>query len=1090
LSKRTILLVFIFLAVVGAGAVLAEEARLLRAPAISKENVAFVYGGDIWVVPRAGGEARRLTTSQGLEGDPFFSPDGRFIAFTGQYDGNTDVFVVPISGGEPKRLTFHPTGDIVRGWAPDGSGVLFASGRTSAPVPYPRLWIASLEGGLPQPLPLPMANRGCYSPDGKRMAYVPLAEAFAAWRHYRGGRTTEIWIVDLADYSVEKIPREGSNDTYPMWIGDKVYFLSDRNYTMNLFAYDTVAKTTAQLTFHDDFDVKYASAGDGLVVYEQAGYLHVFDPAAGRATRLVVELSGDIAGRRPHIADVSAMIRSGDISPTGKRAVFEARGEIFTVPEKKGDFRNLTGSPGVHDRSPAWSPDGASIAWFSDEGGEYQLMIGDQKGEKEPRAVKLENPSFYYSPAWSPDSKKILFTDKHLSIWYVEVESGKAVKVDSDTYDHPDRSLEPVWAPDSNWIAYSKRLDNQMHALFIYSLKEAKSYQITDGLSDAVSPAFDKGGKYLYFLAGTDYGLNTGWLDMTSYERPVTRGVYLTVLAADEPSPLLPESDEEEVKKEEAKEEKKAEEKKADEKKGEEEKKPAEEKIVKIDFAGLDQRILAVDVPQRDYYLLKTGEEGVFFYAERVPNQRGFSLHRYNLKERKTEPFLTGVFGYTISADGKKLLYFAQNLFGIVDAGGKANMGDGKLQTDQLQMLVDPQAEWAQMFLESWRINRDFFYDTEMHGADWQAVYEKYRQFLPYVGHRSDLNYIFANLIGELTVGHAYVGGGDSPDVQNVPVGLLGADYTVENGRYRIAKIFTGENWNPELRAPLTEPGIKVSEGDYILEVNGVELKAPMNIYSLFQGTAGKQIFVRVNDKPDLDGARLLTVVPVPSEFGLRARAWIEDNRRKVDQLSGGRLAYVYLPNTSGAGYTNFNRYYYMQQDKEGAVIDERFNGGGSAADYMVDMMNRPVLNYWATRDGKTFATPAAAILGPKVMIINEWAGSGGDALPYYFRKRAIGPLVGKRTWGGLVGIYDYPVLLDGGFITAPRLAFYGTSGRWEVENEGVPPDIEVDMAPAPVIAGGDPQLERAVREALKLLDENPVKRVPRPAPIDRVSKP
>ncbi|MDH5743312.1 MAG: PDZ domain-containing protein, partial [Candidatus Aminicenantes bacterium] len=960
-----------------------------------------------------------------------------------------------------------------------------------APIPYNRLWTVSIEGGIPEPLPLPMANKGVYSPEGDRMAYVQLDEAFDTWRHYRGGQTTAVWLIDLDDYDLEIVPRDYSNDTDPMWLGNTVYFISDRNHTMNLFSYDTTTKEVKQFTFHEDFDIKRANSGGGVVVYEQAGYLHIFDPEAGTSTQLHVEIKGDLPGRRIHFADVSRLIFSADISPTGARAVFEARGDIFTLPAKKGDYRNLTKTPGVNDRFPTWSPDGQKIAWFSDQSGEYELMIVDQKGAKPPRSIPLENPSFYYRPVWSPDSTKIAFADKRLNLWYIDVESGKATKIDKDTYDHPYRSLDHTWSPDSKWIAYSKRLKNHMHAIFFYSLEKGKSHQITHGLSDAISPAFDVAGKHLYFLSSTNFALNTGWLDMSSYERPFTHGIYLIVLNAKDPSPLLPESDEEEEKKKEEDKEEGKEEKGSKEKEAEKEKDKEKKKVpaVVIDLEGIDQRILAVDIPLQNYRQLKAGEEGIFFYAESIPNQQGLTLHRHELKKRETKPFMTGILGYEISTDGKKLLYTARDTFGIVDTTGEAKVGDGKLKTEDLKTRVDPVAEWEQIYREGWRINRDYLYDEKMHGADWDAMYEKYKPFLTHVAHRSDLSYILQNLIGELTIGHSWAGGGALPRVESVSVGLLGADYTIENGYYRIKKIYTGESWNPELKAPLTAPGLKVSEGDYILEVNGIELKPPDNIFKLFEGTAGKQTAVRIHDKPTTEGSRLITVVPIGAEWQLRARAWVEDNRRKVDKISDGKLAYVFLPNTSRSGYVYFNRYYFAQQDKQGAVIDERFNGGGSAADYFVDLMSRPLMNYFATRDGQEFTTPAAQIFGPKVMIINEYAGSGGDALPYYFRFRKIGPLIGKTTWGGLVGHHGGVGLIDGGFISSPNLAFYDIEGNWAVENEGVPPDIEVEMTPALVIQGHDPQLERAVEEALKLLEKNPVTRTPRPSPIDRVSK-
>ncbi len=1048
----------------------AQESRLLRQPTVSATQIAFVYASDLWVVERTGGAARRLTTAEGAETEPRFSPDGKWIAFTGQYDGNTDVFIVPSSGGEPKRLTYHPGADIVRGWTLDGKSVVFSSARTSAPTGYPRLWKISTEGGMPEPLPLQSAHKAAFSPDGKRLAYVPFAEANAIWRHYRGGRTTPVWIVDLNSLDLEKIPRTNSTDTDPIWIGDNVYFTSDRNGTTNLFSYNTRTKEVRHATQHNDYDIRSASAGAGMIAYEQAGWIHLFDPSTGKSSKVSITVAGDLPWSRPRMAKVGEAIRNRDISPTGVRAVFEARGDIFTVPAEKGDVRNLTNTTGVHDRSPAWSPDGKWIAWFSDEGGEYQLKIGEQSGLEPPRVIKFEKPSFYYVPTWSPDSKKLAFTDNHLNLWYLDVSTGKPVKVDTDTYDHPQRTLSPVWSPDSKWLVYTKRLDNHMHAVFFYSLADGKSRQATDGLSDAISPSLDPKGKYLYFLASTNFGLNTGWLDMTSYERPVQRSVYLMVLAKEMPSPLAPESDEEKDTTAAAKPAEK--EKKKDD---------ASSKDMRVDFDGIDQRIVAIEkIPARNYTSL-TALEGAVLYLENVPNQTGQSLHSFDLKKRESTEILKGINSYTVSENGKKLLYSApNNVWGIIDPSKAGKVGDGKLNNAAMEVKIDPKAEWAQMFEEAWRINRDFLYDPNMHGADWRTIKAKYQPWVDYVRHRSDLSYVLAHMMGELVIGHSYIQGGDAPTPPQVQVGLLGADYSIENNLYRISKIYTGENWNPDLRAPLTEPGINVSVGDYILSVNGRTLRYPANIYSLFEATAGKQTVLFVNNRPTEQGARKVTVVPVSSETTLRQRAWIEDNRRKVEKASNGRLAYVYLPNTGGAGYANFNRYYYSQMGRQGAVIDERFNGGGSAADYIVDMLDRPLLNYWATRDGKDFRTPLAGIDGPKVMIINEYAGSGGDALPYYFRDRKLGPLVGTRTWGGLVGIYDYPILIDGGSVTAPRVAFYNKQGNWEVENEGVPPDIEVEQLPKAWQGDRDPQLDRAIDEALKLLEKNPPKKVQR----------
>jgi len=1077
----------------------AQGTRMLRHPTVSRELVAFEFAGDLWVVSRRGGAARRVTSTQGVEIDPYFSPDGSKIAFTSTVAGNTDVYVVPTTGGDPIRLTYHPDVDRVRGWTPDGR-VMFASVRTSAPQQsYFQLWTVGVNGGFPEVLPLPRAFSAAYSPDGRRLAYEEFQTAFVPefyetshWRHYRGGRTHPIIIINLADYSVEKLPWTNSNDTLPMWVANTIYFLSDRNHTMNLFACRVDTKQVTQLTRHEDFDIMTASAGPDAIVYEQAGYIYLIDTGSGQAHKLNVDVTGDLPWARPQFKKVARMIRNSALSPTGVRAAFEARGEIFTVPAEKGDYRNLTQSPGAHDRSPAWSPDGAQLAWLSDASGEYQLMLGDPLGVSKPEVISLPSTAFFSAPAWSPDGSAILLQDNHLNLWTIEVKSGAATKIDTDIYPDPVRSFDASWSPDSRWVAYSKNLPSHMRAIFVYSLAEKNATQLTDGLADSVQPVFDVEGKYLYFLSSTNYGPSTGWLEMSSLDRPVRRAIYLAVLNATEPSPLLPE--------------------RGDEPQPAPKETPRTEPTpqatpsspgpvkVQIDLKDIGQRILAVNVPPGDYSNLSAGPAGTFFYTEPILTSDGegppsLRLQRYQLKERTAAPFLEGsIRSYTLSADKKKLLYQAGTgggeSWGVVATERPAKVGDGPLKVAQLELRVDPRAEWEQIYRETWRIQREYFYDPKMHGTDWQAVYERYRPLLAFVGHRADLGYLMAMVGGELAVGHSYlIGAGDMPSEDPVSVGLLGADFAVENGRYRIKRIYTGENWNPDLRAPLSAPGIQVSEGDYLLEVNGRALLPPANLYGMFEGTTGRQTLIRVNKSPSLDGSRVITVVPVSSEEGLRTRAWIEENRRIVDKLSGGRLAYVWLPNTANPGYAYFTRYYYSQQDKDGAIIDERYNHGGQVADYIVNELDRKRMGYFAMRDGQPSTSPTAGIYGPKVMIINESAGSGGDALPYYFRLRKLGPLVGTRTWGALVGTVGAPDTLDGGGITAPSLAFYDLSGRWAVGNEGVAPDIEVNYTPADVIKGHDPQLERAVLEGLKLLEQNPAARVPRPPPINRVSK-
>ena len=1093
--------------ILAATALAAEPTRLLRQPDVDAAHVVFCYAGDLWVAARAGGDARRLTTFPGVESDPSLSPDGALVAFSAAYDGNTDVYVAPVAGGEPRRLTWHPGEDLVRGWSVDGTAVLFASGRTGAPIGYPKLWSVPLAGGAPAPLPLPRVWRGSLSPDGARMTYQMIEPWETEWRNYRGGQANPIRVVDLATLAETRLPWQGSNDQSPVWLGDTVYFLSDRDLAMNVWSYHLPSARLTQLTRFKDFDAKSLNGGGGALVLEQAGYLHTLDPATGALRRLEITAAGDFPWARPHWEKVDKALANPALSPAGKRAAFEARGEILTVPAEKGDARNLTASPGAADRSPAWSPDGQKLAWFSDEGGEYRLVIADQNGDHRA-AIAVDRPTFFYTPAWSPDSRRIAFSDANRDLWVCEVAGGALTRVDNEMFAHPDRVIYPAWSPDSKWLAYTRRLPNQYAAIFLWSVASGKATQVTDGMSDSRAPAWDAGGKYLYFLASTDYALNVGWLDMTSYDRPVTRAIYLAVLAKGEPSPLLPESDEEKedeagddgkdkdatgkaAKQEGGKKGDKARDDKGKGGDGDEEKK--KEVVVTVDLDGLANRIVALDVPARDYQQLAAGAEGTLFYSEAVVNQKGLTLHRFELEKRKAKEVVGGVTGFALSADGKKLLYGTrEGAWAIVDATGEPKPEDGKLATGELRVKVDPPAEWRQIFREAVRFQRDYFYVKNVHGLDLGWAERTYGAWVEHVRHRDDLTYVLDILGGETAIGHSFVGGGDLPDTDAVPVGLLGADLVADAGRYRIARIYTGESWNPTLRAPLAAPGVDVAEGDYLLAVNGRELTAAMNPYELFDRTADAQTRLRVGARASGEGAREVVVVPVASEGALRRHAWVEGNRRRVDQLSGGRLAYVWLPNTGQGGYASFNRYYFAQQDRQGAVIDERFNGGGSIADYIVDLMARDLLGYFNNplADRQPFTAPNAAIWGPKVMVINDAAGSGGDMLPYMFRLRQIGPLVGTRTWGGLVGIWDVPDLVDGGYITAPRGGFYNRAGEWDVEGKGVAPDVEVEMEPQLVAAGHDPQLEKAVEVALALLPEKGVKLLPQPPDPVRVARP
>ena len=1073
-----------------------SQTRLLRQPTVSATHVAFAYANNLWIVGREGGDARRLTSFQGTTSDPQFSPDGRWIAFSGQYGGNTDVYVVSASGGEPKRLTWHPGGDVVQGWTPDGSRIVFASGRTSAPTGVPKFWTVAAAGDVETPLPMPRAFQGKYSADGSHIAYRMASSWDDEWRNYRGGQNRPIWIYDTRSHDVVSPPWTDSKDIDPVWVGDVVYFLSDRDWAMNVWSYDSKTKQLAQVTQFADLDVKSLDAGGGVLAFEQAGYVHLYDPRTKQQKRLDITVRGDFPWLMPQWKDVANRMTNMSLSPTGKRAVVEARGDIFSIPADKGNWRNLTRSSGSAERAPAWSADGRQVSYFSDAGGEYKLIIESQDGLAPPRSIDLPEPSFYYTPAWSPDNSKILYTDAHLRLWITDVATGKSTRIDTDPFMQPDRSINPVWSPDSRWIAYAKRLPSYYRAIFAYDVQSGRSHQLTDGMSDATWPAWDASGKYLYFAASTDYGLRSGWLDMSSYDRPVTRGLYLAVLRKSDPSPLAPESDEEGEARREGGAQPAATPDSTRRPSG-----PAPVPTVTIDFDGLHQRVLSLGVTPRDYAQLRAGPSGTVFFVESVPSTGtggaqgggggGGVLHRYTVRERRAAQFLQGVTQYTISQDRKKLLWRSggqQPTVAVVNTEGAVPQpAQGRLTTN-LRMLVDPRAEFRQMFTEGWRNQREYLYVSNLHGADYVRTMAMYEPMLEHVAHRADFTYLLDMLGAEIAVGHSYVRGGDLPDVPDVDVGLLGADFAIDQDRYRIAKIYDGENWNPELRAPLSGPGIDVKEGEYIVAIDGTELRAPDNIHRLMEGLANRQVVLHVNGRPSLDGARRVTVVPVTSEQGLRQRAWVEANRRKVDSLSGGTLAYVYIPNTGNPGYTSFNRYYFAQQHKQGAVLDERFNGGGSAADYIIEVLQRDFDGYFNNRegDGKPFTSPAAGIWGPKVMIVNEMAGSGGDLMPYMFKRRKLGPLVGKRTWGGLVGTWDTPQLVDGGTMIAPRGGFFDRDGKWAVENEGIGPDIDVENWPKDVIAGRDPQLERAVAEGMRLLKENPPKVLDKepPAPI------
>ena len=1068
----------------------AQGTRLLRDPTLGPTQVVFAHGGDLWSVAREGGDARRLTSTPAVESDPQFSPDGRSIAFTSNRAGGPAVYVMSADGGDARRLTWSPAGEMARGWTPDGRRVLFASGRVSAPTPHARLWTIPVDGGPAQLLPGAMGYRGSFSADGRQIVVDRVDRWDVEFRSYRGGQNTPLTITTVADASESRLPNERTMDIDPVWMGGTIYFLSDRDWATNVWAYDVATKALRQVTRFRDADVKTLAGRDGALVFEQDGYLWLRDANAAEPKRLTITVRGDFPWAMPHFADVSRSIASASLGPSGRRALFEARGEIFTVPTDKGDARNLTRSAGAADRAPIWSPDGRQIAWFSDEGAGYRLMVGSADGLGTPRVVSIADVKMAWNPAWSPDGARIAFVDDRARIRVLTVATGRMIVADTGGVAGDRGSMRPAWSPDSRWLAYAKSFPNQFSRVVLWSLADGRRHVVTDALASAADPVWDRNGKWLYFLASTDLGLQSGWADLGSLTRTSTSGVYVALLRADEPTPFQPESDEEAaariigappgaprpgtpgpgVPAGDSARRPRASAAASDTAPRAPSDTARSRTDVRIDFERFDRRILALPMPTRDYAGLVAGPAGTVFVTENVRNQPGTTLHRWDMAKRKSDVFATGVARVTTSGDGKKLLWQSGPAWVVSGADAAPKPGEGALRV-ALTAPLDPEAEWRQIFDEAWRIERDFFYAPNLHGADWPAVRARYQPLVAHVHHRADLTYLLDQLGGELSVGHSFVGGGDLPAVDSSRVGALGADLVADGERWRIARIYTTESWNPGLRAPLDAPGVKARVGDYLLAVNGVPVTTHDEPWKALDGTAERQTVLRLADRASGEGAWNATVVPVRSEAQLRQRAWVEDNRRRVDSLSGGRLAYVWVPNTSAPAVTAFDRYYFAQQDRKGAVIDERFNGGGLLDDYMVAIMTRqPVGGVTDFVAGARTHLPAAGLLGPKVLVTNELAGSGGDYFPWVFRQLKVGPLIGTRTWGGLVNASVPYALVDGGTITAPALAVFGPDGQFIVEGEGVPPDVEVWQDAAAVAQGRDPQLERGVQVALELL--------------------
>lgn len=1062
--------------------VFAQGTRLLRQPTMSESNIAFTYGGDIWITDLNGNNLKRITSTPAIESEPQFSPDGNWIAFSSNRSGNTAAYVVSKDGGTPKRLTWQPSAAIVRGWTPDGKSVLYASSRETAPSGYNRLWTVPVAGGPSTMLSHQWGFDGSFSSNARQIAVDKMSRWDVEWRAYRGGQNTPLIILDLRNQNETLIPNEErTTDIQPLWIGNKVYFLSDRDWNMNVWSYDVRSKALNQVTSFTGTDVKSLNKGaNGQLIIEQNGYLHTVDPSNGNTTQLNINVIGDFPWAETKWETVSNRATAVALSATGKRVVMEARGEIFTVPTEFGDARNITQSSDAADRRPIWSPKGDKIAWFSDMDGKgYRLYLADQDGLSTPTSFSIGESKLGWEPTWSPDGKHIAFVDDDVRIRVMNMENGnlQTVGVGGTNLERGRSGL--AWAPDSKKLAYTKAGENMFRKVMIWNSQDNSTNQLTDDFADAFAPSWDNDKKHFYFLASTNVALGSGWANTSSMTASPSYSPYVIVLQEGVDSPFIPRSDEEEVKEDKSAEKK---EEKGKEDKNDKKEEPKEDTGIQVDYENVGRRTIALPMSSGNYTTTAPGPAGSVFIAERKPGSFSQTLHKFSLKDRKAKDYLTGVGSFTLSADGKKMLARVNGRWAVSGTAGPSGKG-GKPVRVSLKMKLDRAAEWKQMFEEAWRYERDYFYDPNMHGRDWNAVYDRYAPLIPYVKHRADLNYIFDMMNGELSVGHSFVGGGDYPSIDRSTMGMLGADLALNKNRWQIKRIYTTESWNPGLTSPLDRPGIKVAEGNYLVGVNGQELTSGQDPFELLDGTVGEQTVLHINDKPEFDGAWREIVEPIRNENALRQRAWVEDNRRRVDELSNGRLGYIWVPNTGGPGFVNFNRYFFAQQNKEGAVIDERFNGGGLLDDYMVDLMTRS-LRAGLTNEvpnGQAMRLPGG-ILGPKVLLINELAGSGGDFFPWVFRQQQAGALIGARTWGGLVKSSTHYRFIDGGSMTAPDNAVFDPINNvFVAENEGVPADIEVRQDAKSLSSNGDPQLERAVQELMKLIGTTPKAKITPP---------
>ncbi|MDH5629963.1 MAG: PDZ domain-containing protein, partial [Gammaproteobacteria bacterium] len=1007
---------------------------------------------------------KQLTTSTASEQNPHFSPDGKWIAYTANHDNNNDVYLVSANGGQPKRLTWHPDSDDVNGWSPDGQKILFTSRREMRQGRSAQAWEVSVDGGYPTKVMEAVVQSASWSNDGKTLAYQPYNTAHrgaSGWRNHRGGTIPPIWIMQPNGDSYEEIPHEVAGDTNPLWIGNDVYFLSDRDKTKNLYKYDRNTKSVKKITKETTWEIVSADTNGVEIIYEAGGELKILNSKDNKISTLSITLNPELPEIRTQWKDAIKNMEGAVLSPTGKRVLISARGDIFSVPVKDGSVRNLTQSSGVRERDGIWSPKGDEIAYTSDKDGEQKLVVRNEKPGSKSRIFSLGSSADYKLRMWTADGTKIIFEDNFLGLWFINSKTGKITNIDTDNR-RSQRGLSV--SNDSQWLAYTKARANHFGDIYLYSFKTGQSHRITDGMSDAADPAFSRDGKHLFFTASTNSGPRSVGLDMSSQERPLRVGIYAVVLDGKGKSPLLAKSDEENGSD-------------ADKKDESKDNKASPKTVVSLD--NIENRIVALPVAQRAYFSLQVDHQnnllfieaeqpGVSIEADGAPSRKS-KLVRFDFEALKAEDLLDEVNGFALSEDGKMLLTLGSGNK-LKTAKIEKTITAENLNTSDVKMRVNPMEEWAQIFDEVWRDEKHYFYAENMHGADWEAIGDRYRKLLPHVATRAELNRLMVEMIAQLEIGHNRVYGGDMARQEPVPVGLLGADFSVSNGLYQIKKIYTGENWNPDLKAPLAAPGLGINEGDYIHSINGINLTGSMNIFSLLENTVGKQVMLQTSVDGNLINSKTVTVEPVRNESDLRIWNWIEDNRKAVDKATGGKVGYVYLPNTAGAGYTYFNRMFFAQSDKQAMIIDERRNGGGQAANYITDVLSRQYLAGWKDRAGMIFETPGGAVYGPKVMLIDQDAGSGGDFLPYSFKRMGIGKLIGKTTWGGLIGISANRDTIDGGRVTVPYFRFFTPENEWRVENEGVAPDIDVTLDPVLVNKGKDAQLEAGIKEVMEQL--------------------